>query len=79
MLRVAERQIDMAAYMLTDSAVIEALPQAAGRGVKVRIWRDANMAERVGDVDIEAGGRVQGLDIRSKAPRLRAHARQGSR
>jgi hypothetical protein len=30
------------------------LREAAGRGVNVRIWRDANMAERVGDVDVEA-------------------------
>jgi hypothetical protein len=31
---------------------------------------DANIAERVGDVDIEAklGGLVQGLEIRSNAP-----------
>jgi hypothetical protein len=37
------------AYVLTDRAVIDALREAAGRRVKVRIWRDANMAERVGD------------------------------
>jgi phosphatidylserine/phosphatidylglycerophosphate/cardiolipin synthase-like enzyme len=41
----AEKQIDMAAYVLTDRSVIEALREAAGRGVSVRIWRDANMAE----------------------------------
>jgi phosphatidylserine/phosphatidylglycerophosphate/cardiolipin synthase-like enzyme len=66
----AARQIDMAAYVLTDRAVVEALRQAAARGVKVRIWRDASMAERVGDVDVEAqlGGRVQSLEIRSNAP-----------
>jgi hypothetical protein len=31
--------------------------------------RDANMAQRVGDVDVESqlGGRVQGLEIRSKS------------
>jgi phosphatidylserine/phosphatidylglycerophosphate/cardiolipin synthase-like enzyme len=37
LLREAERQIDMAAYVLTDRSVIEALRGAAGRGVKVRI------------------------------------------
>jgi phosphatidylserine/phosphatidylglycerophosphate/cardiolipin synthase-like enzyme len=70
LLREAAKQIDMAAYVLTDRSVIEALREAAARGVTVRIWRDANMAERVGDVDVEAqlGGRVQGLEIRSKAP-----------
>jgi phosphatidylserine/phosphatidylglycerophosphate/cardiolipin synthase-like enzyme len=61
LLREAAKQIDMAAYVLTDRAVIAALREPAARGVKVRIWRDANMAERVGDVDVEAqlGGRVQ--------------------
>lgn len=44
----------MAAYVLTDRAVVEALHEAAQRGVQMRIWRDANMAARVGDVDIEA-------------------------
>ena len=36
----------------------------------MRIWRDANMAERVGDVDVEAqlGGRVPGIEIRSNSP-----------
>jgi phosphatidylserine/phosphatidylglycerophosphate/cardiolipin synthase-like enzyme len=66
----AVKQIDMAAYVLTDRAVIEALREAAARGVRVRIWRDANMAARVGDHDVEAqlGGRIQGLEIRSKSP-----------
>jgi phosphatidylserine/phosphatidylglycerophosphate/cardiolipin synthase-like enzyme len=69
LLHEAANQIDMAAHVLTDRAVIDASREAAVRGVKVRIWRDANMAERVGDVDIEAqlGGRV-GLEIRSNAP-----------
>jgi phosphatidylserine/phosphatidylglycerophosphate/cardiolipin synthase-like enzyme len=68
LIREAAKQIDMAAYVLTDRAVIEELRDAARRGVKVRVWRGASMAERVGDVDIEAqlGGKVQGLDIRSK-------------
>ncbi len=66
----AAKQIDMAAYVLTDSAVIEALRGVAQRGVKVRIWRDANMAAKVGDFDVEAqlGVRPQGLELRSNAP-----------
>jgi hypothetical protein len=40
----ATKQVDMAAYVLTDSAVIGALRKATERGVKLRIWRDANMA-----------------------------------
>jgi phosphatidylserine/phosphatidylglycerophosphate/cardiolipin synthase-like enzyme len=66
----AAKQVDIAAYVLTDRAVIEALREAAARGVKVRIWRDANMATKVGDYDVAAqlGGRIQGLEIRSKSP-----------
>lgn len=36
----ARRRIDMAAYVLTDRRVIEALEAAAKRGVKVRIYLD---------------------------------------
>jgi phosphatidylserine/phosphatidylglycerophosphate/cardiolipin synthase-like enzyme len=66
----AVKQIDMAAYVLTDRAVVEALREAVARGVKVRVWRDASMAEKVGDVDVEAqlGGHVLGLEIRSNSP-----------
>ncbi len=66
----ATKQIDVAAYVLTDGAVIEALREAAERGVTVRIWRDANMASKVGDFDVEAqlGRRPQGLELRSNAP-----------
>ena len=66
----AAKQIDMTAYVLTDSAVIEALRGAAARGVKVRIWRDASEAARLSDFDVAAqlGGRVPGLEVRSNAP-----------
>lgn len=66
----AARQVDMAAYVLTDRAVIRALRLAAARGVKVRIWRDANMAAKVGDYDVEAqlGGQVPGIELRSNSP-----------
>ncbi len=37
----AKLEIDMAAYVLTDWAVIQALASAAARGVKVRIYLDA--------------------------------------
>jgi hypothetical protein len=54
----------------TDRAGVDALREAAARGVKVRVWRDASMAEKVGDVDVEAqlGGRGLGLEIRLSAP-----------
>jgi phosphatidylserine/phosphatidylglycerophosphate/cardiolipin synthase-like enzyme len=60
----------MAAYVLTDRAVIEALRAAAERGVKVRVWRDASEAARLTDFDVEAQlvGGVQGLEVRSNAP-----------
>jgi phosphatidylserine/phosphatidylglycerophosphate/cardiolipin synthase-like enzyme len=66
----ATKQIDMTAYVLTDHAVIEGLRETAARGVKVRIWRDANIAQKVADFDVEAqlGGRVQGIEIRSNSP-----------
>ena len=61
---------DMAAYVLTDRAVIEAVRQAAARGVKVRIWRDPGMAVRVGEADVQAqlAGRLQGIEIRPNLP-----------
>ena len=70
MLREAAKQIDMVAYVLTDSAVIEALREASARGVKVRVWREASEAARLSEFDVEAqlGGRVQGLELRSSAP-----------
>jgi phosphatidylserine/phosphatidylglycerophosphate/cardiolipin synthase-like enzyme len=36
----AQREIDIAAYVLTDWPVIQALTRAADRGVKVRIYHD---------------------------------------
>ena len=70
LIREASKQIDMAAYVLTDRAVIEALRDASSYGVKVRVWRDASEAARLSEFDVERqlGGRVQGLEIRSSAP-----------
>jgi hypothetical protein len=43
----AEHEINMAAYVLTDWPVMQALTRAADRGVKVRIYLDgAQLAER---------------------------------
>ena len=44
--------------------------EAANRGVKVRIWRDAGEAVRLNEFDVEAqlAGRVQGIELRSNAP-----------
>ena len=64
----AAETIEMAAYVLTDVAVIEALDNAASRGVKVRIFRDS------GDFDKGAVGAAlatlerDGAEIRYKEP-----------
>lgn len=50
----AAKQIDVLAYVLTDSAVIEASRDASAREVKVRICRDASEAVRLSDFDVEA-------------------------
>jgi phosphatidylserine/phosphatidylglycerophosphate/cardiolipin synthase-like enzyme len=43
----AEHEIDMAAYVLTDWPILQALTRAADRGVKVRIYLDGTqLAER---------------------------------
>ncbi|HPG02261.1 MAG TPA: phospholipase D-like domain-containing protein [Rhodoblastus sp.] len=42
----AKSSIDMAAYVLTDRGVIEALAGAARRGVKVRVYLDGDDASR---------------------------------
>jgi phosphatidylserine/phosphatidylglycerophosphate/cardiolipin synthase-like enzyme len=43
----AEHEIDMAAYVLTDWPVIQALTRAADRGVAIRIYLDGTqLAER---------------------------------
>jgi phosphatidylserine/phosphatidylglycerophosphate/cardiolipin synthase-like enzyme len=47
LLREAAKQIDMAAYVLTDSAVVEALREASARGEQVRIWREARAGSLV--------------------------------
>jgi phosphatidylserine/phosphatidylglycerophosphate/cardiolipin synthase-like enzyme len=60
----------MAAYVLTNSAVVEALREASARGVKVRIWRDASEATRLSEYDVEAqlGGPVRDIELRSSTP-----------
>jgi phosphatidylserine/phosphatidylglycerophosphate/cardiolipin synthase-like enzyme len=59
----ARSTIDIMAYLLTDRTVFGALEDAAGRGVKVRIWRDARMAAELGEVEL--AGSASGLEIRA--------------
>ncbi len=44
----ARQSIDMAAYVLTNRAIISALSQAAARGVKLRLYLDPDQAMRSG-------------------------------
>jgi len=64
----AVRRVDMAAYLLTDFAIIEALIDAGGRGVEVRVWRDRDSAGFTNPSEedrLEAAANVQ---VRVKAP-----------
>ena len=66
----AERSIDMAAYVLTDVPVIDALAAAGARGVHVRLYRDPGGYPPRGAV-------AEALDRLSAAPnveqRIKAH------
>jgi phosphatidylserine/phosphatidylglycerophosphate/cardiolipin synthase-like enzyme len=71
LLRSASRSIDIAAYLVTDIALIEELADAAERGVRVRLYLDG------GEEASGSGfaGRVRGLrgaqriEVRLKPPR----------
>ncbi|MBW0003795.1 MAG: phosphatidylserine synthase [Hyphomicrobiales bacterium] len=70
LLRQATRSIDIAAYLFVDQTLIEALADAAKRGVRVRLYLDgAQEASREG-----FGGRARGLrgidkiELRLKPP-----------
>ena len=79
--------IDMAAYVLTDAAVIEALGDAADRGVRVRLYldpsqlRDADgaLAELFSRPGVEARLKPAGPIMHMKAYAIdRARLRTGS-
>jgi phosphatidylserine/phosphatidylglycerophosphate/cardiolipin synthase-like enzyme len=63
----AQREIDLAAYVLTDWPVIQALTRAADRGVKVRIYIDAG---RLGETEkskaFQALAETPSVEIRVK-------------
>jgi phosphatidylserine/phosphatidylglycerophosphate/cardiolipin synthase-like enzyme len=71
LLRSATRSIDVAAYLLTDTPLIEALAEAASRGARVRVYLDGEQ-ESAGP---GFAGRVRGLSgaqriqVRVKPPR----------
>lgn len=63
----ARRSIDMAAYVLTDRALLSALGRAAMRGVKVRVYLDGEDGGRGGSAIEEVAG-APNLEVRRKAP-----------
>jgi phosphatidylserine/phosphatidylglycerophosphate/cardiolipin synthase-like enzyme len=63
----AKREIDMAAYVLTDWPVIQALTRAADRGVKVRIYLDGGqLAQREPARVFQDLAETPGVEIRTK-------------
>jgi phosphatidylserine/phosphatidylglycerophosphate/cardiolipin synthase-like enzyme len=63
----AEHEIDMAAYVLTDWPVMQALTRAADRGVKVRIYLDGTqLAEREPAKVFNDLAETPGVEIRIK-------------
>lgn len=63
----AKREIDRAAYVLTDGPVIQALTRAADRGVKVRIYLDGTQpVERVPAKVFLELAETPGVEIRTK-------------
>ena len=71
----AKSSIDMAAYVLTDVAVMEALERAAGRGVKVRIFLEPNQ-ERDGTYASDARQKllaVKGVEVKRNSRSVWMH------
>jgi phosphatidylserine/phosphatidylglycerophosphate/cardiolipin synthase-like enzyme len=63
----AKHEIDMAAYVLTDWPVMQALTRAADRGVKARIYLDgAQLAEREPAKVFQDLAETPGVEIRTK-------------
>ena len=63
----AEREIDMAAYVLTDWPILQALTRAADRGVAIRIYLDgAQLAEREPAKVFRDLAETPGVEIRVK-------------
>jgi phosphatidylserine/phosphatidylglycerophosphate/cardiolipin synthase-like enzyme len=66
----AEHEIDMAAYVLTDWPVMQALTRAADRGVKVRLYLDeTQLAEREPAKVFNDLAETPGVEIKTKHKR----------
>jgi phosphatidylserine/phosphatidylglycerophosphate/cardiolipin synthase-like enzyme len=63
----ARQEIDLAAYVLTDWPVMQALTRAADRGVKIRIYLDGTqLAEREPSKAFHDLAETPGVEIRTK-------------
>jgi phosphatidylserine/phosphatidylglycerophosphate/cardiolipin synthase-like enzyme len=68
LINTARHEIDMAAYVLTDWPVIQALTRAADRGVKVRVYLGGTpLAEREPARVFQDLAETPGVEIRTKA------------
>lgn len=63
----ARQEIDMAAYVLTDWAVIEALTRAADRGVRVRVYLDGAQLALHPSTPLSELVETPGVDVRVKS------------
>lgn len=71
----ARRTIDMAAYVLTDIPVIDALAEAGRRGVRVRLYRDGGERQATGAVAaaLDRLAAEPGVEIRFKGADVYMH------
>ncbi len=60
----AKKTIDMAAYVLSDQRVIEALSRAASRNVQVRLYLDPEQFRRIGGVNDNVSALVHQPNVR---------------
>ncbi|MFI5011730.1 MAG: phospholipase D-like domain-containing protein [Hyphomicrobiales bacterium] len=70
LLRSATRSIDIAAYLFTDTALIDTLADAALRGVRIRLYLDGEQEARGPGFAGRAGGLrgAQRIEVRLKPP-----------
>jgi phosphatidylserine/phosphatidylglycerophosphate/cardiolipin synthase-like enzyme len=70
LLRSATRSIDLAAYLLTDTPLIEALADAASRGARVRVYLDGEQESSGPGFAGRARGLrgAQRIEVRVKPP-----------
>ncbi|MDE2579061.1 MAG: phosphatidylserine synthase [Hyphomicrobiales bacterium] len=71
----AVKGVDMAAFVLTNAKIIDALTAAADRGVRVRVYLDRDQSARgtqAQDARLEALARHKGVALKYKAARSEA-------